>query len=218
MCPLRVETLRRLAVSQPLRYPDLKYIGEELCADITSLQVRKTVHESKPRATLQPGTVLILLAGRFRGKRVILLKHLSQGVLLVTGPFKVNGVPLRRVNARYVIATSMKVDLKGIDSATVEKVGKDGYFTAEKKKEKAGEEAFFKQGEKPEVCENYNHLPEKTARLWRKEKDANSFLEEEDCEPTRQRPKGRRQGSAVEYQERATPARVPTKHIQPPQG
>ena len=98
-----------------------------------------------------PGTILILLAGRFRGKRVVLLKHLPQGILLVTGPFKVNGVPLRRVNARYVIATSAKVELKGIDSETVEKVGKEGYFAREKKTEKAGEEAFFKQGEKPEV-------------------------------------------------------------------
>jgi len=115
------------------------------------LQVRKTVHPAKPRPTLQPGAILILLAGRFRGKRVVLLKHLPQGVLLVTGPFKVNGVPLRRVNARYVIATSVKVDLKGIDEETVERVGKAGYFEKEKKQDKKGEEAFFKQGEKPEV-------------------------------------------------------------------
>ncbi|KAI9814414.1 MAG: hypothetical protein M1827_003270 [Pycnora praestabilis] len=113
-------------------------------------KVRKTIHPAKPRASLQPGAVLILLAGRFRGKRVILLKHLSQGVLLVTGPFKVNGVPLRRVNARYVIATSTKVDLSGIDEKTVEKVSEDGYFAREKIEEKKGEEAFFKQGEKPE--------------------------------------------------------------------
>ena len=95
--------------------------------------------------------MLILVAGRFRGKRVILLKHLSQGVLLVTGPFKVNGVPLRRVNARYVIATSARVGLAGIDEATLEKVGGEGYFTREKKKAKADEESFFKQGEKPEA-------------------------------------------------------------------
>ena len=121
-----------------------------------TLQVRKTIHAAKPRATLQPGTILILLAGRFRGKRVVLLKHLPQGILLVTGPFKVNGVPLRRVNARYVIATSAKVELKGIDSKTVEKVSGEGYFAREKKEETKGEEAFFKQGEKPEVrCSNH---------------------------------------------------------------
>lgn len=117
----------------------------------TFYQVRKSIKPARPRASLVPGTVLILLAGRFRGKRVILLKHLPQGILLITGPFKVNGVPLRRVNARYVIATSVKVDLKGIDEKTVEKVGGEGYFTREKKQDKAGEEAFFKQGEKPEV-------------------------------------------------------------------
>ncbi|KAI9673540.1 MAG: hypothetical protein M1829_004047 [Trizodia sp. TS-e1964] len=119
---------------------------EELWVD----KVRKSIREAKPRPSLLPGAVLILLAGRFRGKRVILLKHLSQGVLLVTGPYKVNGVPLRRVNARYVIATSAKVDLKGIDEKTVERVAGEGYFTKDRQGRKKGEEEFFKQGEKPE--------------------------------------------------------------------
>jgi len=116
-------------------------------------KVRKTVRPWAPRQTLQPGTVLILLAGRFRGKRVVLLKTLDQGVLLVTGPFKINGVPLRRVNSRYVIATSMKVDVNGLDSKKVDEISQPKYFTAEKAKEKAGEEAFFKQGEEPKKKE-----------------------------------------------------------------
>jgi large subunit ribosomal protein L6e len=115
-------------------------------------QARKSIHPARPRPSLQPGTVVILLAGRFRGKRVILLKHLSEGTLLITGPFKINGVPLRRVNARYVIATNTKVALKGVDDKTLEKISEPNYFTKEKKSEKAKtEEAFFKQGEKPEV-------------------------------------------------------------------
>src|SRR4051812_9509607 len=114
-------------------------------------QTRKSIRESTPRPTLQPGAVLILLAGRFRGKRVILLKNLDQGVLLVTGPFKINGVPLRRVNARYVIATAHKIDLSGIDSKKVDEISGDKYFAREKGEKKKGEEQFFKQGEKPEV-------------------------------------------------------------------
>ena len=115
-------------------------------------QSRKSIRPAKYRSSLQPGTVLILLAGRFRGKRVILLKQLSQGALLVTGPFKINGVPLRRVNARYVIATSTKVDLKAVDSKVLDKVAGDSYFVREKKsKKEKGEEAFMKQGEKAEV-------------------------------------------------------------------
>ncbi|KAI0136990.1 ribosomal protein L6e-domain-containing protein, partial [Xylariales sp. AK1849] len=115
--------------------------------------IRKSIRSWTPRKSLQPGTVLILLAGRFRGKRVVLLKTLDQGVLLVTGPFKVNGVPLRRVNSRYVIATSFKVELKGLDSKKIDEIASPKYFTGDKTKDKAGEEAFFKQGEKPQKKE-----------------------------------------------------------------
>lgn len=115
------------------------------------MQVRKTIRASTPRPSLTPGTVLILLAGRFRGKRVVLLKALPQGVLLVTGPFKVNGVPLRRVNARYVIATSQKIDLAGVDQAKIDEISSEQYFAKEKAANKQGEAEFFKQGEQPEV-------------------------------------------------------------------
>ncbi|RMZ83888.1 hypothetical protein DV737_g1424, partial [Chaetothyriales sp. CBS 132003] len=117
----------------------------------TPRKTRKAIRPTSYRPSLEPGTVLILLAGRFRGKRVVLLNHLSQGALLITGPFKLNGVPLRRVNARYVIATSTKVDLSGLDKSAVEKISDEKYFAREKKSRKEkGEEAFLKQGEKPE--------------------------------------------------------------------
>lgn len=105
-------------------------------------QTRKSARPQKLRESLVPGTVLILLAGRFRGKRVVYLKHLEDNTLLVSGPFKVNGVPLRRVNARYVIATSTKVDVGSLDLAKFDVA----YFAREKVAGKKSEKDFFGEG------------------------------------------------------------------------
>jgi len=114
-------------------------------ADDTPKPFASRKNNRKPtalRSSITPGTVLVVLAGRFRGKRVVFLKQLESGLLLITGPFKINGVPLRRVNQSYVIATSTKVDVAKVNVANID----DAFFARTEAKKESGE--FFNEEKK----------------------------------------------------------------------
>ncbi|MES1912081.1 MAG: hypothetical protein MHM6MM_004417 [Cercozoa sp. M6MM] len=122
---------------------------------------KRNAKPSKKAAKIAAGDVLILLAGRFAGKKVVALKPLANGTVLVSGPFKLNGVPLRMVNPAYVIRTSVNVEV----GAALDKVASvDVSFFAKDK-------SFKKTSKFLETEVAKNELPEAKKAL-QKEVDA----------------------------------------------
>jgi large subunit ribosomal protein L6e len=67
------------------------------------------------------------------------LSFTSLSACVSSGPYGVNGVPLKRVNQKYVIATSTSVSLSGVDVSSID----DDFFAREVRAKQEGEEGFF---------------------------------------------------------------------------
>ena len=79
--------LQKVTLKYETTAPTVGAVGKYYPADDIVQKKGPTPVRNAPkvRASIVPGTVLILLAGRFRGKRVVCLKKLDSGLLLVSG-------------------------------------------------------------------------------------------------------------------------------------
>ncbi|KAG8346386.1 putative Ribosomal protein L6e [Trypanosoma vivax] len=111
---------------------------------------RKSPEYTTLRKSCSPGTIAIILAGRFRGRRVVILKQLpGNGPLVISGPMKYNGVPIRRIDSRYVIATSTKVNIADVDTSAITAE----LFKRPKQEKRVKSEADFMDGKAKKEAE-----------------------------------------------------------------
>merc|ERR1712168_172553 len=127
---------RKVATVKPkFDYPTSVKIVNKTSKNLFSKQKRSL------RPSLGAGVIAIVLAGVHKGKKVVVLKQLGTGLLPVSGPYALNGCPLRRVNQRYLLATKTKVDVSGVK---VPDHINDAYF----KRAAAAKKAAAASGEK----------------------------------------------------------------------
>lgn len=103
------------------------------------------MHERHYKKGICPGRIVILLAGRHKGKRVVVLKTLPSGMLMITGPHRINGCPIRRMHQMFTIVTSQKLDISGvkIPDHINDKYFKSRKYARLKAKAKKGEGNIF---------------------------------------------------------------------------
>ncbi|CUG90651.1 60S ribosomal protein L6e, putative [Bodo saltans] len=126
-----------------------KKVAKKVHAKVAKKVNRKSEAFTTVRKSCAAGTVAIILAGRFRGRRAVILKQLPKnGALVISGPMKYNGVPIRRIDSRYIIATSTKVDISSVDTSKItaetfkrpkqeKRVKSEGEFMGDKAKKSA---------------------------------------------------------------------------------
>uniref|UniRef100_A0A1I8A7R6 Large ribosomal subunit protein eL6 n=1 Tax=Steinernema glaseri TaxID=37863 RepID=A0A1I8A7R6_9BILA len=123
---------RKVLINKPARFlPETGVAYKKVHNEAQKVPLRKSI---------TPGTVLIVLAGNHKGKRVVFLKQLEKsGLLLVTGPLKLNRCPMRRIAQSFVIATKTKID---VSKVKIPEHIDDKYFKHSKKQAKKGENIF----------------------------------------------------------------------------
>jgi large subunit ribosomal protein L6e len=128
---ISVSTIIIIAVGGPQRKSFKNNAKTWYPADDEKTHFKRKRNQPKPTQgrNVAAGNVVIILSGKHRGRRVVVLKKLASNNLLVTGPHSVNGVPLKRVNGAYAIVTSTKVPLDGVDVSKID----DAWFKSNKK-------------------------------------------------------------------------------------
>ncbi|AFN83592.1 60S ribosomal protein L6 [Encephalitozoon romaleae SJ-2008] len=87
------------------------YMPDDIPKFVEKYKARTARKPRVRRTDLVKGMVVVVLEGVFASKRVVYLKGLEDNLALCAGPKSINGVPLFKIDERYLLATSTVLDI-----------------------------------------------------------------------------------------------------------
>ena len=94
--------------------PRVSFARPAVAADVDPIKADECkVEPRKTRESLAIGTIVIILDGEFKGKRAAVVANAAAGVVKVCG----TAVPVTEVDQDYLIATSTKLELAGVNES-----------------------------------------------------------------------------------------------------
>lgn len=101
------------------------YMPDDVPGFVEKYKARTAQKPRVARSDLLKGMVVVVLEGVFASRRVVYLKGLEGNLALCAGPRSVNGIPLFKIDERYLLATStvldISVDADGKDAVLAER-------------------------------------------------------------------------------------------------
>ena len=94
--------------------PRVSFTRPAVAAEIDPIKAEeKNVEPRKTRESLAVGTIVIILDGEFKGKRAAVISDAGAGIVKVCGTV----VPVTEIDQDYLIATSTKLELGGVNES-----------------------------------------------------------------------------------------------------
>ncbi|AEA38705.1 60S ribosomal protein L6B (nucleomorph) [Cryptomonas paramecium] len=80
------------------------------------------------------GSIVIISFGKLRGKKAIILRTTKCQMFVISGPFSLNGISIRRIKPGHIITTRNRLDVDSVNT----RIFDDEYFIFLKKSRKRG--------------------------------------------------------------------------------
>ena len=136
----------------------------------TGFQFKKLTRKIKifGNSHIKKGSIVILLSSNLQGKKAIILNTTKLELFVISGMYRLNGIPIRRVNPRYILPTDIQIDIDDINTT----IFNDEYFIALKKSKK-----YLDIKLKNRIAMSHNLRQTYIDRCLQKKIDTNIFLD-----------------------------------------